>query len=294
MFWAFSASPPCKYFLRKYNLFMSSLEIKRFVEETASEKDKAAFQRSEELSVPRAEYKDRKINLDYSYQFSTGDTFIAKEDKKAVRIGIKKKDGSWIDFEEKFLSKGFRFATPALIHISTPGYEYAGNWVTELDRKFVSVGDMRAPDAIIALLHEAAHTHQESLQEKFKRELGAPLSAEEFIKPNLAIAERYAKGASNMERNAWAEAICSLRWLKRHHQIDVIKEALPTPEDFKRVMYAMLVNHRIAHQMNVSGEAYVDMNIGEFVGRIFGYKAERKVARRVKERLFDKGKLEKL
>ncbi len=194
------------------------------------------FKKSEAMGIPRREYKEGKLKLDFEYKFKNEDVLRATEDEVGIATVVIERDGQMIvDFKD-LLPEGYTFATPSYAVANSIKRKLGQNWVSR-ENRLVFLGDIRTPQDIFILLHEIGHTKQESWE-------GLAEKINEINKVDRVRAEKeVAVRLSALERDAWARAIKLAREIKREKGIDFFG-SYKNFEELKEVIYSGLISHR--------------------------------------------------
>lgn len=216
------------------------------------------------LSIPREQYVEGKIKLDYRYKFSTGEVFMAKEGQDGGVAVLLFRDGKTIfNFQTLLPERGY-FVTPSyiqkLIHQGTldgAPKEFKGGWEAFPALGVVNIGDMHNPKEIFNLLHEIGHTH-ETREQLLKQSIGVtvnnvplPIVLKKKSEANVA------NNKSKQERNAWAWTLRMARKIQKECGVDFF-EVFKSRADFEELLYGSLVTYRAG-----IGEDLVEKNQGK-------------------------------
>ncbi|GEM_PF-3857421 len=218
-------------------------KAEKYVGEHTSGEELELYKRSKEMLLPRDEYKEGKLKLDFVHTFQNGDIFKATEDNEGfAKIIVERQGEKVLDFDE-LLTEGYRFATPSYLktHESDKAAtELAGRYFVHRDKQLVFVGNIRTPDDIFAVLHEAGHTHQKRQELKNGRPRESVDDRTKRLKDEIAEFSR-------RERDAWKVALKTARAIKRERHIDLF-ESYKNFGAIKRVIYVALLSHRLAKE----------------------------------------------
>jgi hypothetical protein len=218
---------------------MSDYFIERLNEEGSE-------QLSEEISLlePRPEYVEGKIKLALTHEYSNSGVLHCTENDDGVAAITLTSPNKVIDFSE--FTKGYKFVTPSfwLAHGYKKGF---GNFEVDYKRQVVSLGDMRSARDLLSVLHEIGHLQNSSFT---------------IIGGNSV---ELSKRNSQVEREAWADALNLCRKIKQQAGTDVL-EVFKNFEDVKKYIYASLVTYRYSvEDPNTMDELRKYFDKGKFV-----------------------------
>ncbi len=222
-----------------------------------TQKEISAFVKLQLHSIPRQEYKRGEIKLNFHHIFSTGEEFEANEDELGNVTFVLKRGGKVI-FDFKDLSPS-EFLTPSCIKnkvgsnnlslaikktfLRACGEEGSGCGAEPCFTNFVSIGDMRNPKDIFALLHEIGHiVVKDKSFKKLPVKFLAGLLLPGFVKKKAEI--KSINEDSKSERNSWAFAFRVARFLYKKHGVNLF-EIFKDRSDIQELLYGCLVSHRM-------------------------------------------------
>ena len=246
---------------------MESLE-KEEAKDKALAEQVEVLERIAETISPSEKYQTGELKVDHEFTLPEGSIVRSREDKEGfVQIVLEKPDGSLVDFSD-FLPPDWRFVSPTWCLRKEGLKRMAGMWFSHEENKIVSVGEIKNPESILALLHEIGHT---------KRPLDAEYKKAMF--KDFGRSEPFHHKRSSRERNAWADAIKIMRTL-REEGVDFFE--LFSWDKIKTLMFATLAYHRLC--IKLEKELEMTKKDPEFGEKDLAYL----------EKLFDGGKFERL
>lgn len=203
------------------------------------------------LAMPRAEYAKGIEKLNFTQQFSTGETLNANEDDAGIaNINIQKDGKEIYNFNDL---KPIHYVTPSFYSkkgISMNGRSaMEGDWGNLAGIFEVQVGDMRDSKSIALLLHEVGHLiyNRKNTNKKYGYSNLAELwehSNGPFTKKDKDTRKELAEEISKEERGAWAEGLKLARQLKKEKGFNLL-EGFENLEDLQKIIYAGLISYRL-------------------------------------------------
>ena len=259
-------------------------------------KERKVYKEMMPLAYSRREYVEGLQKLNYQYIFSNGDILNASEDENGIAsVVIKRDDKVIVNFQD--IVPNYKFITPTyLIKQDAPKRFQeivGGNWNSFTSKFMINVGDMRDPRSIMLLMHEIGHCidysngkHNPNQTEDARARYNGL-----FKTKYQAQRQKIAKEISNMERDAWVNALKIARDLKTEKNVNLF-EGFANLNELQKLLYAGFMSYRmeVGEEMIASDEGLVGQ-IWEKIKQKFVSKNSHEEQWKYMEELFDKGKL---
>ncbi|MBI5420972.1 MAG: hypothetical protein HZA35_01520 [Parcubacteria group bacterium] len=242
----------------------------------ATKREYDAIAKIREHGVVSPEYREGERLLEYSYTFPNGTAFVVKEEEPGtIKIVLEKEGKTLFDFAS-LLGSGYTWTTPSMSSGSVSNREKRGVFLVSRPTKEVSLGEFKHPSALLMLLHEIGHTHQDEVSRKWEKQQQDVLVENIQRKTNVLETILSAKGVrsqaqSFLERDAWAYALRMARKLKREFDVDLLGDPhiFRSKEELEDLIYGALLTYRIDHERGakkygeetVLGKAYVEKEL---------------------------------